>query len=106
MNIGKKSIEADSGKSHDIAGNLSNIVGISRSAVAGHIASLVKKGFILGRAYMVKGCRAVTVIGGANLDIKGKLNISKPTVCPCSGSGLMSFPLFILERAGLKWITW
>lgn len=51
---------------------LSNIVGISRSAVAGHIASLVKKGFILGRGYMVKGCRGVTVIGGANLDIKGK----------------------------------
>lgn len=51
---------------------LAKMLGISRSAVAGHIANLMKKGFILGRGYVVRDLKGVTVIGGANIDIKGK----------------------------------
>jgi pseudouridine kinase len=50
---------------------LANTVGISRSAVAGHIANLIKKGYINGRGYVVNNKKDVTVIGGANIDIKG-----------------------------------
>ncbi|MFC5528754.1 carbohydrate kinase [Cohnella yongneupensis] len=45
-------------------------VGISRSAVAGHIASLTRKGVIRGRAYVTAQENAVLCIGGANLDSK------------------------------------
>ncbi|PTQ55440.1 MAG: Pseudouridine kinase [Candidatus Carbobacillus altaicus] len=51
---------------------LAKVLGISRSAVAGHIANLMKKGFILGRGYVVRDLKGITVIGGANIDIKGK----------------------------------
>jgi pseudouridine kinase len=51
---------------------LAKLMGISRSAVAGHIANLMKKGFILGRGYVVRDFKGITVIGGANIDIKGK----------------------------------
>ncbi|SMB98764.1 pseudouridine kinase [Thermanaeromonas toyohensis ToBE] len=51
---------------------LANILGLSRSAIAGHIANLMKKGFILGRGYVVKESKGVVVIGGANIDIKGR----------------------------------
>ena len=44
---------------------------ISRSAVAGHLARLVKKG-IIQRGYILnKKTESVAVIGGANVDIKG-----------------------------------
>lgn len=51
---------------------LSELMGISRSAVAGHIANLMKKGFIMGRGYVVRDFKGIIVIGGANIDIKGK----------------------------------
>ncbi len=45
-------------------------VGISRSAVAGYIASLTKRGIIRGRAYVTAEENTVLCIGGANLDSK------------------------------------
>lgn len=45
-------------------------VGISRSAVAGYIASLTRNGVIRGRAYVLAQKNAVLCIGGANLDSK------------------------------------
>ena len=47
-------------------------LGISRSAVAGHIMNLTDKGFIKGRAYVLSDAPFVAVIGGANIDIHGK----------------------------------
>lgn len=48
--------------------------GLSRSAVAGHIASLTREGRLLGRAYLLPEAqakpRAVVCIGGANIDRK------------------------------------
>ena len=50
---------------------LSEQIGISRSAVAGHIASLTREGLILGRAYVLpQARRPIVCIGGANIDRK------------------------------------
>ncbi|MFC5450828.1 carbohydrate kinase [Paenibacillus aestuarii] len=51
---------------HEIAG----AIGISRSAVAGYIAALTRKGVIRGRAYITADDNTVMCIGGANLDSK------------------------------------
>jgi len=47
-------------------------LGISRSAVAGHIMNLTSKGLIKGRGYVLSDAPFVAVIGGANIDIHGK----------------------------------
>jgi pseudouridine kinase len=49
---------------------LANKMGISRSAVAGYIASLTKRGEIIGRAYILKKPSLITCIGGINLERK------------------------------------
>ena len=46
-------------------------LGISRSAVAGHITNLSKKGIIKGRGYVLDAEPFVAVIGGINVDIHG-----------------------------------
>lgn len=51
-------------------------LGISRSAVAGHVMNLTRKGLIKGRGYVVRETPFVVVIGGANIDIHGKSNQS------------------------------
>jgi pseudouridine kinase len=43
---------------------------LSRSAVAGHIAALIRERRLLGRAYMLPERRAIVCIGAANLDRK------------------------------------
>ncbi|MCU6434734.1 PfkB family carbohydrate kinase [Undibacterium sp. Jales W-56] len=43
---------------------------LSRSAVAGHIASLIREKRLLGRAYVFPQSRPVVCIGGANIDRK------------------------------------
>lgn len=49
---------------------LGEALGLSRSAVAGHLAQLVKEGRILGRAYVLPSRQPVVCIGGTNLDRK------------------------------------
>lgn len=46
-------------------------LGISRSAVAGHIMRLVAKGVIKGRGYVISDASYIVAIGGANMDICG-----------------------------------
>ncbi|NMH70790.1 winged helix-turn-helix transcriptional regulator [Bacillus sp. RO3] len=53
---------------------LSERSGMSRSAVAGYISSLVKQGKILGRAYVLPNKKGITCIGGANIDRKLQLD--------------------------------
>ncbi|HWQ10510.1 MAG TPA: carbohydrate kinase [Holophaga sp.] len=48
----------------ELAGRL----GITRSAVASHIAQLTREGRLLGRAYVLPGEEPILVAGGANLD--------------------------------------
>ena len=47
------------------------VLGISRSAVAGHIMNLTNKGIIKGRGYVISDNPFVVAIGGANMDIHG-----------------------------------
>jgi pseudouridine kinase len=47
---------------------LAERLGLSRSAVASHIAQLVRDGRLLGRAYVLPGAEPILVAGGANLD--------------------------------------
>lgn len=49
---------------------LAQRLGLSRSAVAGHIAALTREGQILGRAYVLAGPRPIVCLGGANIDRK------------------------------------
>lgn len=46
-------------------------MGIARSSVAVHITNLMKKGFILGKGYILSQEPYVLVIGGSNMDIQG-----------------------------------
>jgi pseudouridine kinase len=50
--------------------DLAASLGLSRSAVAGHIAGLIRERKLLGRAYVLPDHRPVTCIGAANLDRK------------------------------------
>lgn len=69
-------------------------LGISRSAVAGHIMKLTNKGIIKGRGYVISDTPFVAVIGGANMDIHGKpagalrLNDSNPGTVHSSPGGV------------------
>ena len=51
--------------------DLADILGITRSSVAVHITNLQKKGYILGKGYIVKEGEYVSIVGGANVDIQG-----------------------------------
>ncbi|WGS64932.1 PfkB family carbohydrate kinase [Marinitoga aeolica] len=50
---------------------IASILNIARSSVAIHITNLIKKGYILGRGYIVNKNNYVLVIGGSNIDITG-----------------------------------
>jgi pseudouridine kinase len=50
--------------------DLANQLGLSRSAVAGYIAGLIRERKLLGRAYVLPDHRPVVCIGAANLDRK------------------------------------
>lgn len=50
--------------------DLANQLGLSRSAVAGHIAGLIRERKLLGRAYVLPDRRPVVCVGAANLDRK------------------------------------
>lgn len=51
---------------------LADKLGLSRSAVAGHIMNLIKKGFIEGKGYIIAPDQYAIVIGGANMDLCGR----------------------------------
>lgn len=46
-------------------------LGITRSSVAVHITNLLKKGYLLGKGYIVQDEPYILVIGGSNVDIQG-----------------------------------
>ena len=51
---------------------LADKAGITRSSAAVHISNLMKKGYILGKGYLVRTAPYAVVIGGANMDIGGQ----------------------------------
>lgn len=52
---------------------LAERLGVSRSAVAGHVGALTREGRILGRAYVLAQRAPLVCIGGANIDRKLRL---------------------------------
>ncbi|MFC4931704.1 carbohydrate kinase [Massilia sp. GCM10023247] len=66
-------------------------LGLSRSAVAGHIAALVRERRLLGRAYVLPDQRPILCVGAANID--RKLRASGPLLMGTSNpaSGTESF---------------
>jgi pseudouridine kinase len=46
-------------------------LGITRSSVAVHITNLIRKGYILGKGYIVRNDDYISVLGGSNMDIIG-----------------------------------
>lgn len=50
---------------------LADRLGISRAAVAGHVMQLTRKGYVIGRGYVLAQPRFVLAIGAANMDITG-----------------------------------
>lgn len=53
-------------------GDIASRLNITRTSVGVHISNLVKKGYIMGKGYIMAYAQPVTVIGGANVDIQGK----------------------------------
>lgn len=51
--------------------DLANRLGITRSSVAVHITNLLKKGYILGKGYILRKESYISIIGGTNIDIQG-----------------------------------
>ena len=74
--------------------SLAEQLGISRSAVAGHIMNLTNKGVIKGKGYILAESRYAMVIGGANMDILGRpfeplqIGDSNPGTVTCSPGGV------------------
>lgn len=50
--------------------DVADMLGLARSTVAAHIVSLTKKGYILGRGYVLPAARRIVCVGGAVLDRK------------------------------------
>jgi len=50
---------------------LAKILGITRSSIGVHITNLIKKGYILGKGYVLRKEGYVSIIGGSNIDIIG-----------------------------------
>lgn len=71
---------------------IASVIGISRSAVAGYIAALTKKGTIRGRAYVTSDEQTIMCIGGANLDSKA---VSKQAIRLASSN-----PVTVTESCG------
>ena len=51
---------------------LAEKAGITRSSVAVHISNLMKKGYIVGKGYVIRDRAYAVVIGGVNIDIGGR----------------------------------
>lgn len=51
--------------------DLADRLKITRSSVAVHITNLLKKGYILGKGYIIQEEPYIVVIGGSNIDIQG-----------------------------------
>ena len=51
---------------------LADKAGITRSSVAVHISNLMKKGYIVGKGYVLRNPSYAAVIGGVNMDLGGQ----------------------------------
>jgi len=50
---------------------LADSLGITRSSVAVHISNLLKKGYLVGKGYILRNQPYISIVGGTNIDIQG-----------------------------------
>ena len=50
---------------------LADSLGITRSSVAVHISNLLKKGYVVGKGYILRERPYISIVGGTNIDIQG-----------------------------------
>ncbi|WP_117232444.1 PfkB family carbohydrate kinase [Vibrio maerlii] len=87
---------------------LADKLGCSRSAVAGHIMNLTRKGIIQGKGYVIAPEQYAVVIGGANMDLCGRsaselvLGDSNPGTLTSSAGGVGRNIADNLGRLGSK----
>ena len=92
---------------------IANLLNITRSSVAVHISNLQKKGYVLGKGYLVNEQEYVVGIGAANVDIHGhskkaiNLRDSNPGRMNVSAGGVTRNVCDNLSRLGVpvKMIT-
>ena len=53
--------------------DLANRLGLTRASASVHLSNLSKKGWLLGRGFIVKENQNAIIIGGANIDYKHQL---------------------------------
>ena len=58
---------------------LAEKAGITRSSAAVHISNLMKKGYIVGRGYLLRTAPYIVVVCGVNVDIGA---VSRDTLVP------------------------
>ncbi|WP_075983444.1 carbohydrate kinase [Bacillus massilinigeriensis] len=86
---------------------LADALGLSRPSVANMISGLMKKGYIIGRAYVLKESQQIICIGGANVDRKfyikekAQLGTSNPVKSTQSVGGVARNIAENLGRLGL-----
>ncbi|QDP39571.1 PfkB family carbohydrate kinase [Radiobacillus deserti] len=86
---------------------LAELVGLSRPAVANYIKSLITRGEIKGRAYILNDKKYITCIGGANIDRKAmaleqvSLHSSNPVTTSESYGGVSRNVAENLSRLGM-----
>lgn len=87
-------------------GELAKALGIARSSVAVHISNLQKKGYILGKGYIVRRGDYVVGVGAANIDLHAKsreavvLRDSNPSIMRISAGGVSRNVCENLARLG------
>jgi pseudouridine kinase len=87
---------------------LAESLGLSRPSIANMISSLIKKGNILGRAYILSESQPVICIGGANIDRKfhikdkAQLGTSNPTYTTQNAGGVARNIAENLGRLGME----
>jgi len=70
---------------------LAQRAGIARSSVAVHITNLIKKGYLVGKGYILRQAPYCVVVGGINMDITGKS--AEPLVAADSNPGYVTMTL-------------
>lgn len=87
---------------------LAEILGLSRPSIANIISGLIKKGNILGRAYILSDSQHVICIGGANIDRKfhikdkAQLGTSNPIYATHNAGGVARNIAENLGRLGME----
>ena len=66
-------------------------LGITRSSVAVHISNLIKKGYVVGKGYVLRSGSYAAVVGGVNVDIGGRS--AGPLVAADSNPGTVTMTI-------------